>query len=44
MWLLGELWAMEERVAGMKRWEEGAVVEAKDKQMSWEEETRGAAG
>jgi hypothetical protein len=27
MWLLDELWVMEERVAEMKMWEEGAVVE-----------------
>ena len=32
MWLLGELWEMG------KRSEEGAVVEAKETQMSWEEE------
>jgi hypothetical protein len=29
---------MEEKVAGKKRRQEGAVVEAKDKQMSWKEE------
>jgi len=38
MWLLGELWAMEEKVAGKKRSEEGAMMEAKETQMSWEEE------
>jgi hypothetical protein len=32
MWLLGELWVMRERS------EEGAVVQAKETQMSWEEE------
>jgi hypothetical protein len=32
MWLQGELWEMEEKVAGKKRWEEGAVAEAKETQ------------
>ena len=36
MWLLGELWAMKERS------EKGAVVEAKETQMSWEEEEKEA--
>ena len=40
MWLLGETWVMEERVAGMKRWEEGAVVETQtslevEKERQW---------
>ena len=37
MWLLGELWAMEEKVADKKRRQEGALVEAKP-QTSMEEE------
>ena len=38
MWLLGELWAMEEKVADKKRRQEGAVVEAKETQTSLEKE------
>ena len=38
MWFLGELWTREEKEAEKKRWQDGAVVEAKEKQMSLEEE------
>jgi hypothetical protein len=37
MWLLGETWTMEEKVADKKRRQEGALVEAKETQTSLEE-------